>query len=283
MRMFPAARWTATSAAGEAVEFARAAAIEGADLVVAVGGDGTINEVANGLLTSPVPPPPLGIVPAGSGSDFIRSLGLPRQAVSSLSVLARGRIRPIDAGQILCAPLSPASSDARVRRYFVNMAGCGASAEVARRFNRRRIPGPVGYAVAAAFTTLELQLAGGRDVSRCRRSAPRHAQRPVPLQRGVLRRGDASGPRRPGRTTAGCWSSRRPAWAACARSSSGRGSIGAGWKRVAGVRVTSAGCVRVSSPQDVLVDCDGEVCGRLPATYSILPGALTVCVPDPVR
>jgi diacylglycerol kinase family enzyme len=48
---------------------------------------------------------------------------------------------------------------------------------------------------------------------------------------------------------------------------------------VRGVRVTSARRVEVRSEEDVLVDCDGEVIGRLPATYEILPGAITVCAP----
>ena len=48
-------------------------------------------------------------------------------------------------------------------------------------------------------------------------------------------------------------------------------------ERVRGVRVTSARRIDVASKEDVLVDCDGEVIGRLPAVYEIVPGAITVC------
>ena len=78
-------------------------------------------------------------------------------------------------------------------------------------------------------------------------------------------------------TTVCCWSSKPPASAGCGRCWSGRGSTAGTSQRVRGVRVASARRVEVSSEEDVLVDCDGEVIGRLPAVYEIVPGAITVC------
>ncbi|MDP9363288.1 MAG: acylglycerol kinase family protein, partial [Chloroflexota bacterium] len=68
-----------TAAPGEATEVAAAAAADDLDAVLAVGGDGTVNEVANGLVDA-AGSVPLGVVAAGRGADFVRSLGLPRNA-----------------------------------------------------------------------------------------------------------------------------------------------------------------------------------------------------------
>src|SRR5256712_7040034 len=69
-----------TTCAGEATELARAAVAEGRRLVVAAGGDGTVNEVANGFLEAAEPgraPSKLAVLPTGTGGDFRRTFGLP--------------------------------------------------------------------------------------------------------------------------------------------------------------------------------------------------------------
>ena len=157
-RLFPGAGWSVTSGPGDAVALTRSAASASADLVVAVGGDGTINEVVNGILTArggaPGSAPALGILPAGSGSDFARSLAIPRDVAGALAVLTSGRRRRIDAGQNRVRAARRRYRFDRMERFFINMGGCGASAQVADRFNRRRIPGALGYAAASAMTTL---------------------------------------------------------------------------------------------------------------------------------
>jgi YegS/Rv2252/BmrU family lipid kinase len=108
-----------TERPGHARELARAAAHRGARLVVAWGGDGTINEVASALAFREVP---LGIVPAGSGNGLARQLGInphPAQAIRD-AIAAEPRL--IDLGEI---------GD----RLFVNVAGVGFDAHVAARFN----------------------------------------------------------------------------------------------------------------------------------------------------
>ncbi len=107
-----------TDAPGHARALAEEAVRGGASLVVAWGGDGTVNEVASALTHREVT---LGIVPAGSGNGLGRDLGIPLDPAAALSVLMTGTDRRIDA----------ATLDDRV---FVNVAGTGLDAHVARRF-----------------------------------------------------------------------------------------------------------------------------------------------------
>jgi diacylglycerol kinase (ATP) len=274
---FPGARWSATAGPGDAVALARQAAADGADVVVAVGGDGTINEVANGLLGAARPGTPLGILPAGSGSDFVRSLGIPRDAAAAMDVLAGGCHRRIDVGEIVCAPLAP-GAEARTRRFFVNIAGCGASALATRRFNRRRIPGPLGYAVAAGITALTCRW------PRIDIREDEGDTRSVTLNMLFVCNGEyCGGGMRVGRGAA----LDDGRFLVVEASGIGRVRTVMEWPRlylgrldhVSGVAISPARRLDLSSGEDVLVDCDGEVCGRLPATYAVAPGALTVCVP----
>ncbi|MCA9922005.1 MAG: diacylglycerol kinase family lipid kinase [Anaerolineales bacterium] len=85
-----------TEYAGHAQELAQAAAASGHDRVVAVGGDGTVHEVVNGLFHANQPGVKLGIVPAGSGNDLAFALGIPMDMKTAVSHLASGYTRPID-------------------------------------------------------------------------------------------------------------------------------------------------------------------------------------------
>jgi YegS/Rv2252/BmrU family lipid kinase len=90
--------------------------LDGFDAIVAVGGDGTINEIIQGMVHSGKP---LAVIPAGSGNDFIKSLRIPNNLEKAVDVLARGETRIIDAGAINS-------------RYFVNAVGIGFDAAVNR-------------------------------------------------------------------------------------------------------------------------------------------------------
>src|SRR5690606_178232 len=89
---------------GHAIELARAARAEGVDLVLALGGDGTVNEVVNGLLGDPdgPPVPKLAIVPGGSTNVLARNLGIPSDPVEAtgllLDAVRSGRSRPLGLG-----------------------------------------------------------------------------------------------------------------------------------------------------------------------------------------
>lgn len=87
-------RFVVTTAPGHAVELARAAA-DDFDLVIAVGGDGTVREVASGLVSNPAPRAVLGILPIGTGNDVAAQLGL-ADVDAALAALATGIARPLD-------------------------------------------------------------------------------------------------------------------------------------------------------------------------------------------
>lgn len=279
-RRFPAAAWLTTSSPGDGTALARAAARGGADLVVAVGGDGTINEVVNGLLDSEVNPdarPALGILPAGSGSDFVRSLRVPHDLRAALDVLTAGRLARIDVGAIDCAPLDGECPGLK-RRYFVNMAGCGSSARVVEHFNRLKLRGTLGYVVATALTALDYRFPlveialDGHAADRTSLNllfvcngeycgGGMHVGKGARVDDGLLLVVEVAGV---GRLES------LLQWPRLYT-----GSVG----KVRGARVRAAHALHVTSNEHVLVDCDGELCGRLPATYRAVAGALKACVP----
>jgi diacylglycerol kinase (ATP) len=81
-------------------ELARAACAQSADTIVVLGGDGTVNEVINGILTSEYQRlPKLGIIPAGSSNDFARSLGIPQTLCQACQTIIQGKTKHIDIGQ----------------------------------------------------------------------------------------------------------------------------------------------------------------------------------------
>ena len=126
-----------TSYRGHAVDAAARAVADGFDLVVAHGGDGTVNEVVNGLLAEcpdPVDAPSLGVVPGGSANVFARALGLPRDPVEAthrlLLAIESGSRRQVGLGLV-----EPAGGD---NRWFTFNAGLGWDADVVAEVERRR-------------------------------------------------------------------------------------------------------------------------------------------------
>ncbi|HEV7466529.1 MAG TPA: diacylglycerol kinase family protein [Candidatus Dormibacteraeota bacterium] len=121
-----------TTAPREATELTRAALLEGCERVVAVGGDGTLNEVVNGFLAADgsalAPGAVLGLLPSGTGGDFRRSAGIPTAAAAAAAVLAAGATRLVDAGRITLDGAEP--------RHFINIADAGLGGEVVARVNR---------------------------------------------------------------------------------------------------------------------------------------------------
>ncbi len=106
-----------TEYAGHAVALARAALDSGETCVVAVGGDGTLREVAGVLADAPGTE--LGILPFGTGNDFARGIGLPEETDRLVSVLLNAKARAIDAGDMNGA-------------FFMNVAGFGFDVDVVR-------------------------------------------------------------------------------------------------------------------------------------------------------
>lgn len=123
-------RISRTEYAGHATELAQAAATEGATTVIAVGGDGTVLETARGIIGTEAA---LGIVPAGTGNDVVKMLGVPSKPLEALDYLLGKEPRLLDAGCI---------ND----KLFLNVCGTGFDVAVldraltAKRFVRGMLP-----------------------------------------------------------------------------------------------------------------------------------------------
>src|ERR1043165_1417170 len=117
-----------TKVRGDAASLAADAARKGTKLIVACGGDGTISEVANGILSSGKDAE-LGVLPSGTGGDFCRSLEIPSQSRAAARILRKGRTRRIDVGRISFVD----HDGAEAMRYFVGVASCGMSTKVIER------------------------------------------------------------------------------------------------------------------------------------------------------
>jgi YegS/Rv2252/BmrU family lipid kinase len=129
-------RLVRTQGRGDAAALAREALEGGSRFIVAVGGDGTVHEVVNGMLDEEGKPigddPVLGVVAAGSGCDFIRTFGLPGDATRACLHLTGDNTYPLDVGRITYTTVSGGSDS----RYFVNVAEVGLGAAVAARAER---------------------------------------------------------------------------------------------------------------------------------------------------
>jgi YegS/Rv2252/BmrU family lipid kinase len=143
-----------TEAPGHATALVREALAAGEELIVAVGGDGTVNEVANGFCDERGEPLPtaaaLAVVERGTGCDFIRTYRIPKSTGAAVALIADGRRRRIDLGRARYE--GAAGSETRL---FANVASCGMTGDVARRANAssNRFGGTAGFlwATAAAF------------------------------------------------------------------------------------------------------------------------------------
>jgi diacylglycerol kinase (ATP) len=110
-----------TARHGHAIELARQAALEGARVVVSAGGDGTLNEVVNGLMSSGLAAdqlPVLGVICAGRGNDFAGSVGIPEDVAAGFRLLKSGQTRLIDIGRA-AGGIYPEG------HYFINVVGVG--------------------------------------------------------------------------------------------------------------------------------------------------------------
>lgn len=255
-----------TSAPNEATEVARQFADAGMARVLAVGGDGIINETVNGLLRAGRPAV-LGVVPASRGSDFARSIGAPRDVRAAIRKAVGDAPRRIDAG---LARFGDGSE-----RAFLNIAGVGFDAVVADRADRSRVPGAtLPYLVAIARTLARFQLldaaievggarreakvcavlvANGRYFGGGMRIVPSAALEDGRLDLAVL--GDL-GKIDLLRTLPKVF------WG---------GHVGH-----PKFRHDPIDAVRVDTAREALVEMDGEVVGRAPVSFRVLTGAVLV-------
>jgi diacylglycerol kinase (ATP) len=129
-----------------AVELAREAVDRGYDLVVAVGGDGTINEVVNGLIgPGGKARVDLGVIPSGTANDFARNVDLPRSLLKNCRLMVSPRRAEVDVGAVECV------KDGQIRqRFFINVSGAGFDADLMEEARKTALPlGPKGPYVGA--------------------------------------------------------------------------------------------------------------------------------------
>ena len=154
------ARLLETREPGHAERLAAAATDLGHDRVIAVGGDGTAQEVLNGLMAAGVGPdggpPAFGLVPGGSGNDLARNLGLPLAPMEALTVALGEHTRPLDLGMAAHHGQS---------RYFASVGGTGFDAEVAFAMAGKRARWQKGRAGYFMSTLNELRRYDNRSLS----------------------------------------------------------------------------------------------------------------------
>lgn len=270
-----------TRAAGDAARLACGLALEGASLVVAVGGDGTISEVADGILMARADgagEAELGIVPVGTGSDLARGLGLSGSPEAIAARLGDAPPRRLDACRV-------SFTDDRGRlasRHFVNIASLGVSGPTARAVNAVKSSGGVsGKAVFLWHTVVELlryrfqtvrirvdegePLEASIALVACANSrffgggmmiAPDAAPDDGTMDIVVVR----------GRSKLSLLADLRLVYKGAHRN-----LASCVFLRGKSVTVEPAG-----GDDACLVEADGEAAGRIPATFTILPGALAL-------
>lgn len=138
-----------TPAPGDAILLARQAAEAGVKLVVAAGGDGTVNEVVNGLMQANMNGngrPTLGVLPVGRGNDFAFGMGIPLETAEAVKALMQNQHRTIDLGHFV-------GGDYPQGRYFANGVGLGFDTVVGFEAAKiKRLQGAASYLVALVRT-----------------------------------------------------------------------------------------------------------------------------------
>ncbi len=255
-----------TTAPGHATEIARQAAERGVDRVLAIGGDGTVHEVVNGLAGTHVA---LGLLPMGTGNDFARSAGVSGQTEDIAARLAKGSTRAVDLGFVN-------------GRYYINVAGVGFDAQVARIVSEmpRKGQGTVPYlatAVRLAFhyenPALTITLDGTEQ---------------APQKRLLIAVGNGAAYGGGMKICPGARIDDGLLNVLLVDALHGFPLLGllamvfrGGHLRDRRVSMVQAREIHVDGPSSVPVHADGEVIGGLPATFSVKPGALQLWTPGP--
>jgi diacylglycerol kinase (ATP) len=140
-----------TTARGEAVQLAKGAANAGCDAILAIGGDGTVHEVVNGLMASDAQSrPPLGIVPAGSGNDVAFGLEITKDRAQIVSIIERGWANPVDVARVRASNGKSC--------YSINNVGLLLEGEINLASHRLHWPRGSGLYVRAMLQTLAKRL-----------------------------------------------------------------------------------------------------------------------------
>lgn len=271
--------WVETQGPGHAEAIVRERR-DAFDRVVAVGGDGTVHEVVNGLLdaASDVPTSRVGfgVVHGGTGGDFARGLGIPRRWSTQLEVALSAELRPID---VLSVELAGPDGIPR-RRFSVNIAGAGMNGRVVELANRsdKRWGGLATFAMATVQAVAERRMVdaelkwtdaeGASRVWQGRLAASFFANGPYCGHGMYLGKGGSLGD---GLLDITLIPELPPMYMLLRVPRLYRGTIDS----VPEVLRAQASVLTLSSPEpDVMVDLDGELAGRLPLKIRVLPKAV---------
>ncbi|MGE5403650.1 MAG: diacylglycerol/lipid kinase family protein [Candidatus Saccharibacteria bacterium] len=127
--------FTFTGGPKEATAITRKALKEGHDTIVSIGGDGTLNEVINGFFEDGQlinPEARLGVISCGTGGDFVKTAGIPKEHTKAAEILARGQSKPIDIGRVIYTN----HQGQQESMYYINVVGLGIDGEIVERVNR---------------------------------------------------------------------------------------------------------------------------------------------------
>ncbi len=268
-----------TTRALEATEMAERAVRESRPVIVAVGGDGTLNEVVNGFFHNGAPIPTtsrLAMVPLGTGGDFRRTLKIPLDPKAAVQVLQSGVPRRLDAG---CVSYT-ASGGTTAVRHFINIADAGIGGEVVRRVNKgsKRLGGAT-FKVASLMALLawknkpmNVVIDGVAHDLKAMQVVVANCQ----YFGGGMRMAPTASP------TDGVFDVILVGDAGKIETIRGIGTIQSGahldehnphYQFMYGKRIS------VTSPEEVRLDLDGEESGFLPALFEIQPGAIEFITP----
>jgi len=142
--------WWVTDEAGDAKELATLAARDDYERVIVLGGDGTVHEVVNGLMTVETPPV-LAVVPLGTGNDLARTLALPDDPLGALALVPDGEARALDLIHVSAQDAEP--------RYAINAAAGGFSGQVDEHLTpeMKQTWGPLAFLLGAVNVLPDLQ------------------------------------------------------------------------------------------------------------------------------
>lgn len=140
-----------TGSPGHAIELASIACKNGFKMIISVGGDGTINEIVNGIYNADgLKDVMLGIISTGTGADYIRTVGIPRSYIEACNKISKPSIRKVDLGMV-----EMMSNGNKTERLFVNFAGLGFDAEIVKATTQKyKAFGKVSAYLLGLFSTL---------------------------------------------------------------------------------------------------------------------------------
>lgn len=251
-----------TQGPGTATALAQEAVRSDADVIVAAGGDGTLSEVLNGIVGSHVT---LGLLPMGTGNDFARTLGIGLTLEAAVSNLFSGEPTPVDVGKIQ-------------DRYFLNVAGCGFDAVIAKRVNQgyRKLRGRTAYLAAVyqslrEFVPFDLELTLDGEI--------RHVSVMLCAIANARSYGGGMKIAPEARLNDGMFD----LCLVCTSKWEFLKSFPKVFKGAhtshPGVMMAHAACVRIATDRPIPVLVDGEIFGTTPAEFTVLPRAVSMLCP----